>query len=310
MKILLATDGSPNAAAAGDILTRLPLPPQSALTILTVIDTWQTLPAFEEMVTDSERHAYQQWQQVLRHEAEQLLAREQARFTETGWTVHTDLREGHAAHQIVQAATELKTDLVVVGSRGLSGVKRFILGSVSQQVITHAPCSVLVAREPQDNDFETTGSATAQHGGGEAPWRLIVADDGSPMAQKAIEMLALLPLEARTEILLLTVLTLITAYRMDILQTMSASWQEKKQAAQARLDRSAQMLRRATPHVTVQLREGEDPSQEIVDAAQAFGATLIVMGHRGRSSIERFLLGSVANRVVQHAPCSVWVVRE
>jgi nucleotide-binding universal stress UspA family protein len=130
------------------------------------------------------------------------------------------------------------------------------------------------------------------------------------MVQQAIETLALLPLEARTEILVLTVLTLITSYRMDILQTMSASWQEQKQAAQACLERSAQVLRRATPHVTVQLREGEDPGQEIVEAAQAFGATLIVMGHRGRSRIERFLMGSVANRVVQHAPCSVWVVRK
>ena len=224
--------------------------------------------------------------------------------------MHTDLREGHVAHQVVQAATELKADLVVVGSRGLSGVKRFFLGSVSQQVMTYAPCSVLVAREPQDTSAETIETATAPYGEGDVPWRLLVADDGSPMVQQAIETLALLPLEARTEILVLTVLTLITSYRMDILQTMSASWQEQKQAAQACLERSAQVLRRATPHVTVQLREGEDPGQEIVEAAQAFGATLIVMGHRGRSRIERFLMGSVANRVVQHAPCSVWVVRK
>jgi hypothetical protein len=84
MKILLATDGSSNATFAGDILTRLPLPPHSALTILTVVDTLQMLPAFEEAVTDGERHVYQQWQQMLHRDAEHLLAREQARFTETG----------------------------------------------------------------------------------------------------------------------------------------------------------------------------------------------------------------------------------
>jgi nucleotide-binding universal stress UspA family protein len=307
MKILLATDGSPNAVFAADILTRLPLPPPSALTILTVIDTPRMLPTFEEMVTDSERQAHLQWQQVLHRDAEHLLTHQQARFIDMGWTVHTDVRVGHAAHQIVQAANELKTDLVVLGSRGLSTVKRFLLGSVSQQVITYAPCSVLVAREPQDNHVATAG--TAQHSGADGPWRLLVADDGSPMAQQAIDTVALLPLDARTEILVTTILTLITSYRMDILQTMSASWQEKKQAAQARLEHSAQVLRRATAHVTVQVREGEDPSQEIVEAAQAFGARLIVMGHRGRSGIERFFIGSVANRVVQHAPCSVWVVR-
>lgn len=316
MKIVLATDGSPSAAFAGHMLTRLPLPPSSELTILTVVDKLDVPPAPEEVVSDGERHAHQTWQQTRHRDAEQLLAREQARFAETGWTVHTDVCEGHAAHEIVQRATELAADLVVIGSRGLGGIRRFLLGSVSQQVMTYAPCSVLIAREPHGDDGNTADAAGLQSGqpgqsdAGEALWRMLVAYDGSPTAEAAIETLAALPLGERTEVLIATVLTLITAYRVDIVQIMSASWQEKKRASQTRLDHAAQILRRATPHVSTALRQGEDPGQEILEATQAFGATLIVMGHRGRSGVERFLIGSVANRVVHHAPCSVWVVRK
>jgi len=97
---------------------------------------------------------------------------------------------------------------------------------------------------------------------------------------------------------------------MDIVQTTSPSWQAKTQAAQADLEQAAQVLRQATPNVRVELREGNDTSQEILDAATAFNADLIVMGHKGKNGFERFLLGSVANRVVHHAPCSVWIMRQ
>jgi nucleotide-binding universal stress UspA family protein len=195
------------------------LPPSSELTILTVVDNPGILPALEERVSDGERRARQQWQQTRHHDAEQLLAQEQTRFTKTGWTVRTEVREGHAADKIVQRATDLGANLVVVGSRGLGGIRRFVLGSVSQQVMTYTPCSVLVAREQPDNDDATAAPAIIQAGGGDVPWRLLVAYDGSPMAEAVIETLAALPLGERTKILITTVLPLIIAYRVDIVQT-------------------------------------------------------------------------------------------
>ena len=57
------------------------------------------------------------------------------------------------------------------------------------------------------------------------------------------------------------------------------------------------------------LREG-DPANEIIETARVGGYDLIVVGHRGLSPIKAFLLGSVSDRVVAHAPCSVLVVRE
>ena len=62
------------------------------------------------------------------------------------------LKEGDPAHKIVQAAEEGDFDLIVMGHRGLSPVKAFVLGSVSNRVVTHAPCSVLVVRPGLENN--------------------------------------------------------------------------------------------------------------------------------------------------------------
>jgi nucleotide-binding universal stress UspA family protein len=288
MHILLAIDGSPFSEAAGDLLRRIPMPSTPELTLLAVMDK----------LDDADPEARQEWQQTLRDSAQQLLTQEAERFTAVGWTPHTMLREGHAAHEIVEAAGETSADLIAVGSRGLGSVKRFLLGSVSEKVMAYAPCSVLIARQPQDRDPEDTAL------------RLLLAFDGSPTAAAAVETIASLPLQAHTHILITTVMELLTYYRMDIIQTTSPSWQAKKQAAQADLEQAAQVLRQATPNVSVELREGNDTSQEILDAATTFNAELIVMGHKGKSGLERFLLGSVANQVVHHAPCSVWIMRQ
>ena len=288
MQILLAIDGSPFSEAAGELLRRIPMPSTPELTLLTVVDS----------LDDEEHDARQELQQSLRDSAQQLLTQEAERFTAAGWTPHTMLREGHAAHEIVETAGEISADLIAVGSRGLGGVKRFLLGSVSQKVMAYAPCSVLIARQPPDHDTE------------EAALRLLLAYDGSPTSQAVVESISALPLHAHTHILITTVMELMTYYRMDVIQTTNPGWQAKKQAAQTALEQVAQVLRQATPNVSVQLREGDDTSQEILDAAKAFNADLIVMGHQGKSGLERFLLGSVANRVVHHANCSVWITRQ
>ncbi|MFQ5917230.1 MAG: universal stress protein [Candidatus Binatia bacterium] len=54
---------------------------------------------------------------------------------------------GNVAEEIIQIAEQFRTDLLVLGSRGLTGEKRFPLGSVVQKVVRHAPCSVLVVRK-------------------------------------------------------------------------------------------------------------------------------------------------------------------
>ena len=309
MKILLATDGSTFSRAAGNLVSHLPWPSTRELIVLNVIDKLELLPPTDTSVQDESHHAQQQWHQALQQDAQQLLAREAERFTAMGWTPKPLLRAGHAAHEIVSVAEEMGTDVIVMGSRGMGGVQRFLLGSVSEQVMTYAPCSVLIARRPHDHEHSSEGEDPVRPEKSDSPLRLLLAYDGSPTADAAVETIASLPLDDHTHILVTTVMTLITYYRMDILQTMNASWQAATQAAQDNLEHVAQRLRKATPNVTVQVRESDDTSQALLDAAQDFKAHLIVVGYKGKSGIKRLLLGSVANRLVHHAPCSVWVMR-
>ncbi|MGH2824892.1 MAG: universal stress protein [Thermoleophilaceae bacterium] len=79
--------------------------------------------------------------------AESVLARTTEEVTSQGVDVETHGREGDPAKVILDVAQEQNADLIVVGARGLTGLERFLLGSVSSKLSHHAPCSVMIVRE-------------------------------------------------------------------------------------------------------------------------------------------------------------------
>ena len=84
----------------------------------------------------------------LREVAESVLKRAARVALSKGVDVETHAREGQPAEVIIDVANREKADLIVVGSRGLTGIKRYLLGSVSSKVSQHAPCSVMIVRAP------------------------------------------------------------------------------------------------------------------------------------------------------------------
>jgi nucleotide-binding universal stress UspA family protein len=82
----------------------------------------------------------------LREVAESLLKRAARGALSKGVEVETHAREGHPAEVIIDVAKQVQADLIVVGSRGLTGIKRYLLGSVSSKVSEHAPCNVMIVR--------------------------------------------------------------------------------------------------------------------------------------------------------------------
>jgi nucleotide-binding universal stress UspA family protein len=82
----------------------------------------------------------------LRRVAETVLAREGRKAEEQGVEVDWAAREGDPAEALLEAAAEVAADLIVVGSKGMGGVKRFVMGSVPNKISHHALCSVLVVR--------------------------------------------------------------------------------------------------------------------------------------------------------------------
>lgn len=132
-RVLLAYDGSAHSRAAADFLATLPLPAGAEIQVLTA-----TGGGMEPLVPDGPAN-----EQL---EAGGLkVAREGAGILEAaGRPAVGIVRPGQAKHAIVAAARDLGLDLVVLGARGLGGVRGLILGSVSRAVSRAAPCSVLV----------------------------------------------------------------------------------------------------------------------------------------------------------------------
>ena len=83
----------------------------------------------------------------LRGVAADVLARDERRFAEAGFEVHKHVREGDPAHVILDVASEQQADLIVVGARGNTGLRRFMLGDVAGKLAHHAPTSLLIVRE-------------------------------------------------------------------------------------------------------------------------------------------------------------------
>ena len=290
MHILIAIDDSSTSQASIEFVKRFPFPPATEVTLVTV------LPKFDPTTVKRESI-----QGELAKRAERLLAEASERLGTTGWTSQMRTREGHAAEQIVHACGEIGADLVVVGSHGHGALHRFLLGSVSQKVMKYAGCSALIVRSAEQG----AGSEPLS----DATLRIIAAFDQSEAAIAAISWLSSLPLGERAKVRLMTVLELVTVYRMDIIQTQSPEWHHKKRRAKEALDEAAERLRQATPNVTTQLCEGRDGGEEILKAASEFGAHLVVVGATGRSGIERFLLGSVSSRIAHYASSTVLVAR-
>ena len=140
--------------------------------------------------------------------------------------------------------------------------------------------------------------------------RILLAYDHSEASDKALELCADIPLEEGSEISVVSVMPLVTAYRQDIRQHINDIWLQKKQVMQDGLDDAVRALKWATPNVKTHLLEGNSVSNELLTAAEEAGSDMIVVGCKRKTAFKRFLMGSVTHRMARYARCSVWAVRE
>jgi nucleotide-binding universal stress UspA family protein len=306
MKILLATDGSDNARAAGDFLTRFAFPAGTEVRLLNVIrDTFLKYEEWEDWQGQSEEHRteLQEAEQLLREEREGMLSTEAERLGSAGWTCSTEVRIGQPADEILGATASLGSNLIVLSSVGASGLREFHLGRVANAVLEYAPFSVLLVKPPG------AAEAAAVAGTERVPLRILVAFDGSPVSRKAVDFCQSLPLDAQTEVHVLAILRLMRGFRHDIQQRLSDVWRQKKTAAKTALESVSKDEKWTIPNVTSELLESLSVTEAILDVATQRRSDLIVLGNKGKGSIESFLLGSGTRRITRHAPCSVLAVR-
>lgn len=312
MKILIGYDGSECADAALDDLTQAGLPPAGEVHILSVAEVWLPPPppsSYEiiegarnatspaELQRDfAKRGAAAKTELAL---AERARDRVQSRFP--NWKVTADSSCGSAAWELVAKADEWKPDLIVVGSHGRTALGRFVLGSVSQRVLTEAKCSVRIARGRVEEP--------------DSPVRIIVGTDGSPASDEALRVVAARKWPAQSEVKVILVDDpLAPEFLGKIIPPLEKALEEDRTEERAWVEKisahSVDILRASEIKVTCAVREG-DPKRELCKAAEEWGASSIFVGSAGFSNrLERFVLGSVSAAVAARAHCSVEVVRK
>jgi len=288
-RVLAATDFSPTADVAVDRAIDVARQHGAALRLVHVLTLPAPLPDYVPASSD--------FGQELHEIALKKLSETAERAERQGVEVDLEVPIGVPSQIIIRGAEEHGAGLVVIGTRGLTGLAHLLLGSTAERVVQRAPCPVL-SIHPEDT--------------GERPIRtILVPTDFSPHAEEAARVAEAL-LCAGGEA---SKLILLNAFHLPIEYTAygpiptSVHYMEDAGAdAQERLDLAADKLRREGLEVETVAREGYAP-EVIVDAAKQHKADLIAMGTHGRTGIAHLLLGSTAERVVQHAGCPVMTVR-
>ncbi|MBA2694105.1 MAG: universal stress protein [Rubrobacter sp.] len=280
-KILLATDGSEDAAlalrAAVDLTNK-------ADSELHVAHAWQTAPPYSHpaiaMATDSGA-CEEEAQKVL---FEQLDALEAA----GGMAAGAHLLRGRPSGAISDLADELGAGLIIMGSRGLGAVKRLVMGSVSEGVVNLASCPVLVVR------------------GGERAWppsRVVVGDDSSEGAKRAGELASGIAsvLKIRTLLLRAHHVFVDASEAERFTETTAVPLEVSLSRHEMALDQRAAALEKRFGHrPRIRVREGEAASV-ILEASEEEGGepALIALGSRGLGMLDRLRLGSVSMKVLR-----------
>lgn len=286
MKILLAVDGSKHSQWAEGLLGQVGRGHSVEVLYVTPVVVRGT--AGEPSLTEA-----------LRECGERMVGAVAKGLSKKFRTSTTVLQSHDIAGTILDRAQKTRTDLMVLGARGLSPIKTFLLGSVSQKIARHAACSVLVAhRKP--------GRAL----------NILAALDGSPASDRAMAFLDNLGGARRSGLTFLHVVAEPLVYWIPETGFPGgygnvAAFEESLQALRQRGERVLADAKKKWggrfKTVRTQLREGY-PSGEIVRAAKTTKANLVVLGRRGLSPLDRFLMGSVSQKVFSYAPCAVLVV--
>jgi nucleotide-binding universal stress UspA family protein len=206
------------------------------------------------------------------------------------------LRQGRPDDVLPEVAAEIGADLVVIATHGRTGIRRFLLGSVAEHVVRRSPVSVLVTRGATREDA--------------AFRRVLVGTDFSPASEKALRQAVALSVPgAEIEVAHVWHYPPGT-WGLDALADRTEALDALRTALTAGATERGQKIMEEWKGCGRRLRFEllHGPAASVLTArAEAVGSDLIAVGTHGYRGFRRFLLGSIAEATVRHAPCSVLV---
>lgn len=212
------------------------------------------------------------------------------------------VREGDSASEIVSAATDERADLIVMTTRGRTGIARGLLGSVADRVVHSSRIPTLLVRSGKAK--RRSQASTVKH--------VILPLDGSEHAEAGIPHTRALAKAYDAEIVLVRVVsTPVAAYVSEPYPYPHAYYDtvraELMEGAEIYLKRVSTRVKRGGYTVRSIALHGS-ASEQIVDIAKGEKDAIVVMTTRGHTGFQRWVLGSVADAVIQSATVPVLLV--
>jgi nucleotide-binding universal stress UspA family protein len=286
-RLLLATDCSSEARRAQDAAVFLAKACRAELDILSVLEAPPGM--------DPDYQVNQLYLDQLHKEAGKVVDRIAGEAGERGVATKTRITRGIPVQQINETALELKSDLVVMGTRGRTGLAHVLLGSTAEGVVRGAPCPVLTVRSVAKGN-QPVGIT-----------RILVPVDFSDCSLEALEYTIQAAKEFSASVTILHVIEP-ASYGLDFTLVHAGDAQKTTQALEKRLGEFTALLKERDIPARSVLQSGA-PGQAILDGARAAEADLIVMGTHGRRGFSHLVSGSVAEAVLRQAPCPVLTIK-
>lgn len=292
MKILMATDGSEYSEGAARFLRCLNLTMEDEVMVLHVISS---VP-----FKDDRASYYASLMEIKREIAPKILDSTVKILESLNTRLTTYTIDAYPDKGIIDVAVESGADLIVMGARGLKGIKSFMIGSVTRTVAIRSPMPVLIIKPQQ---WET-----------KAALKILYATDGSEYAMETGNILTSIPFPEDTEV---TILNVNPAIHISIPDRFLVEVGDRVKDAVARIreseaTRSDMIVKEAREIIGKRFKKTNnsirfgDPSIEILNEAAAIKADIIAMGSSGLRGIKG-MLGSVSRYVLGHSECSVLI---
>lgn len=291
MKILLATDGSENSEKAAEFLNRLDLTHEDEIIVLHVIS---------KVPFKDDRQSYYESLKKIKEEIGSKILDSTINKLKVNGRISTSLIDGYPDKMIVDTADELKADLIVMGARGIKGIKSLLLGSTTRSVSINSTKPILAIKS---SPRESKGGI-----------KILYATDGSKYAIETGRLLTAIPFPENTEITIFNVIStsfidIPERYWMEVDDKIKEEIAKIREAEFAIADRiieeAKSLLREKFSKITVSIKFG-DPSLEILSASEALNADIIAVGSSGIRGFKG-MLGSVSRSVLGDAKCSVLI---
>jgi len=279
--ILVPTDGSDCAQAAVGYAEDLATCYDATVHALSVVDSrvLENAPQADELET----------------ERAEIAERACDELSEGGVPVEQAVRTGIPHRAILDHASERDIDLIVMGTHGRTGVERYLLGSVTEKVVRLSDVPVLTVKADDD-------------GGATYPYTdILVPTDGSGGAEAAVGPAVDV---ARTYDARLHALSVIDTMAMGVDVRSGVIVESLEESAQSAVEAIDERATQASVSAVETAIEHGNPYRGIRSYVEEHDIDLVVMGTHGRSGIERYLLGSVAEKTVRTSPVPVMTVRK